>query len=76
MLRNAYDIALEFVTEQSCGEWTNAEKTRIDASRLSDLICKDRDNVRKKCAEIADLWATPQQREHSNGGPAAEILRA
>lgn len=72
-MRNAYDLAKEFVESQSGGEWGD-DLVRKDASRLADLICADRDALRRECAEIADRWATPIQRRGA-GGPAAEILR-
>lgn len=50
-MRNAYEIALEFVTEQSCGEWTDAD-IKEDARKLADLICTDRDVLRNRCADM------------------------
>ena len=73
-MRNAYDLAKEFVEQQSEGEWGD-DLVRKDASRLSDLICADREAMRKECAAIADRWTTPEQRQYGGGGPAAEIQR-
>lgn len=30
---------------------------------------------RKRCAAVADKWATDEQRKHGDGGPAAAIMK-
>ena len=73
-MRSINDIAKDFIEEISEGEWSN-DLVRKDTSRLAEILRKDRENMRMKCAEIAERWTTPEQREHGAGGPAAEILR-
>lgn len=36
---------------------------------IAEAVAKERE----RCAVIADQWATPAQRKHGNGGPAAAI---
>ncbi len=51
-MRNAYDIAKEFVEEQACGEWDDS-CIRKDASKLSDLIVKERAQA-VECARASE----------------------
>jgi hypothetical protein len=56
-MRNAYEVALEFVTEQASVDADLKEKARA----LADLICTERDVLKNRIADMINdfSWIIP-----------------